>query len=119
MFNHSRASTSGTGRKKVLDLTSKRKKRLQLFQVYSILYYKSKWKATLDQEYQEYKQNVPEGKTVKRAFNYAMDRLRDIFRDETDEVKAEVEAHRRKLDEESKADDTTTGPRDTLLRYQQ
>jgi hypothetical protein len=48
-----------------------------------------------------------------------MDRLGDIFKDETDEVKAEVEAHRQKLDEESKAKEATAGPTDTLLRYQQ
>jgi CRISPR/Cas system-associated exonuclease Cas4 (RecB family) len=114
MFNHSRSSTSGTGRKKVLNLNGKQKEKLQPFQVYSQLYYESKWKATLDAEYQVYKQTEPEpGKKLKQPFQYSMDRLRELYEAETQEIKNEVEERRKQM-----VDSPEEAPKEKLLRYQ-
>jgi hypothetical protein len=116
-FNHSQGSTSGTGRKKIIDLSGKKKKKLQPFQIYSQLYCESKWKATLDEEYIQYKQTVGDGKIPKRHFIFAMERMRQIFTEESVEVKEEVEAYRKKLEEERSAT-ANSGVKDALIGYQ-
>ena len=117
-FNNSRGSTSGTGRTKIIDLSSKKKKKPQPFQIYTQLYYETKWKTVLDEEYIQYKQNLPAGETLKRHFTYAMDRMRQIFANESDDVKQEVEEQRKKLEGEQNTAVENFGAKEILLQYQ-
>jgi hypothetical protein len=61
--------------------------------VYTQLYYEKKWKPILQEQYKEYKCQVPEGEKVKLAFPFAMDWLCEIYDNESEEVKVEVETY--------------------------
>ncbi|KAJ8474938.1 hypothetical protein ONZ51_g6876 [Trametes cubensis] len=109
-FWNRRGSSNGTtgkrskGEKKaktVLDLTKKIKKKVQPYQAYWSL----KGKAVtpiVKQAYKDYQKSVPEDQQVEE-FAFNTQKVREMYEAETDEVKAEVEAHRRKLVEGSSA----------------
>jgi hypothetical protein len=85
--------TSGTGRKDILRLTKSRM--LQPTQAYSRLYYNSKLKEIVDKEYKEHTDNTPKDQQEQRvAFTAKL--LEKLLNEETDEVRAEVEAYRKK-----------------------
>jgi hypothetical protein len=107
--NHSRAHGGElTSRAKVLDLTKKKKKKLQITQAYSALYYDSKLKDIIADRWNDHCASQPgcvEGKKVSLpniAFRNKV--IREAYEEETQEVKDEVEAYRNQSEESSDDD---------------
>lgn len=82
-------------------LEVKRRQKLQLTQAYSELYYKSKWKVVIEDEWKAKLEAEPELEK-KAALAYRNMRMKQFFEDESADVKAEVEHYRNALpDDES------------------
>lgn len=77
-------------------LEQKRRQKLQPVQAYSELYYTSRWKETIDAEWEEKRKNEP-GLQKKDKLAFRNKRMSQIFDDEPDNVKAEVEHYRNAL----------------------
>lgn len=92
MNNHTRSTSTGEGKQKMLDLTGRKAKRWQLYQAYSHLYYKEKLRPLIITRYLEYLTTVPTGEEADSVFKYRNSQLRRMLEDESDEVKAEVVA---------------------------
>lgn len=73
--------------------SQKKRQKLQPVQAYSALYYKSKWKAVIQDEWNE-KLKIEPTLTKADALVYRNSRMKDNFDEESDEVKAEVEHYR-------------------------
>lgn len=74
-------------------LEVKRRQKLQLTQAYSELYYKSKWKVVIEEEWKA-KLNAEPDLKKKDALAYRNMRMKQFFEDESDDVKEEVEHYR-------------------------
>lgn len=97
--NHTRGSSSGSGKRSVLKLQSKTKL-LQPWQAYQKLFYRSKLKPIVDMAWEEYKSGLSVGtKPDKPRFVFINEKVQELFAAETEEVRAQVEAHRIKLKE--------------------
>jgi hypothetical protein len=95
--NHTRSTTSGTGKRAVLDLKGKRKLAAP-WQAYQSLYYEKKLKALVESAWQEYLSSVPEGSTPKKTrFVVKNELIQRLYAQESDEVKEEVEEYRQKM----------------------
>jgi hypothetical protein len=96
--NHTRGSKSGYGRKKVLDLSKKKSKKLPSYQAYQQLYYEEKIKDIVEKRWDEHLRSQPgyDEDSVPQVPSLAFrNRItRELFADESDEVKDKVEAHR-------------------------
>jgi hypothetical protein len=92
MNNHTRNTSSGEGKQKLLDLSGKKAKRWQPYQAYSRLYYTKKLRSIITDRYLEYLAGKPVGEEPDSLFKYRNNQLRILLEDETDEVKAEVAA---------------------------
>lgn len=77
-------------------LEQKRRQKLQPVQAYSELYYTSKWKEIIDAEWEEKRKNEP-GLRKKDALAFRNKRMSQIFKTESDDVKAEVDHYRNAL----------------------
>jgi len=75
-------------------LTAKRK--LQSHQAYSRLYYDTKLKSVVEARYKQHIDETPKGRQKKQIV-FAAQVVKELFKAETDEVKAEVEAYCQKL----------------------
>lgn len=93
--NHTRLAT-GQGRQAKLDLSGKKKPKWQPYQAYSHLYWETRLKAEIDPEYPSYVAGVPVGGKIQSLFGFRNRRLRERLVDETEAVKAEVDACRGK-----------------------
>lgn len=93
-FNHTRASSSGSDSRNLLKLSTKNRT-LQGFQAYSRLYYETKLKDVIDKEYKVHTETVPK-EEQKTRFAFAAALTKTLLDSESDEVKAEVEAYRKK-----------------------
>ena len=108
-FWNRRDSTNGTtskrkkGEKKnsILDLTKKIKKNVQPYQAYMSLKKKA-LTPTIKKEYEAHLRSVPEDQQTK-WLAFMSKRSQEMYEAETEEVKAAVEAHRRKLVEGTSA----------------
>ncbi|KAH7904111.1 hypothetical protein BJ138DRAFT_1186425 [Hygrophoropsis aurantiaca] len=103
--NHTRHTSSGDGKQKLLDLSGKKPNRWQLYQAYSHLYYEKKLREIIKSDYvtylKEFKEHegeapVPNDDDAKKRkpetiFAFRNRRLRELYLTETDEVKKEVE----------------------------
>lgn len=97
--NHTRGSSSGTGKRGVLKLQTKTKL-LQPWQAYQSLFYRSKLKPIIDQAWEDYKSSLAVGtKPDKSRFLFMNEKVQEMFAAETEEVRELVEAHRLKLKE--------------------
>jgi hypothetical protein len=92
MNNHTRSTSTGEGKQKILDLTGRKAKRWQPYQAYSHLYYKDKLRPIIVTGYLEYLATVLTGEEPDSVFKYRNSQLRRMLEDESDEVKAEVAA---------------------------
>lgn len=79
-----------------LDLSGKKKNKWQHSQAYSHLYYHSKLKAIVDEEYAEYCTSLPLDVEPEKIFTWRNRRVRELYENESDDVKAEVEELRNK-----------------------
>lgn len=71
-------------------------KKLQPFQAYSKLYHKEKLKTILDEKFKEHQQTVtPTERKSRFAFTNGL--TKEMYEEETDEVKAEVEHYQKRL----------------------
>lgn len=103
--NHSRTSSSGEGKKKILDLGRRKKKMLPDWQAYSRLYYDDRIKATVDREWEDKisKENKNEGdgttKNLPKATSVQFRAVitQRLFADESPEIKEKVETYRKDL----------------------
>jgi len=68
---------------------------LQPTQAYSRLYYNSKLKEIVNKEYKEHTDNTPKDQQEK-CIAFAAKLVEKLLNEETDEVKAKVEAYRKK-----------------------
>lgn len=93
--NHTRLAT-GQGRQTKLDLSGKKKTKWQPYQAYSHLYWETRLKAEIDAEYPPYVASFAAGKRAQSLFAFRNRRLRERLANETEAVKAEVDAHRSK-----------------------
>jgi hypothetical protein len=89
--NHTRSTSSGEGKQKLLDLSGKKGRRWQPYQAYSHLYYNKKLRQIIVDGYIEYLAGVP-NEEPDSMFKYRNRELRVLLDKETDEVKAEVGA---------------------------
>lgn len=80
-------------------LEQKRRQKLQPVQAYSELYYTSKWKETVDTEWEE-KLKIEPGLQKKDMLAYRNKRMSQFLLDESDDVKAEVDHYRNALPKE-------------------
>lgn len=71
----------------------KKRQKLQPVQAYSALYYKTKWKAVIQDEWNK-KLKIDPTLTKSDALAYRNSRMKDNFDEESKEVKAEVEHYR-------------------------
>jgi|SRR5882672_3393971 hypothetical protein len=108
-FNHTRTTSSGTGRKDLLRLTANSRK-LQLVQAYSRLYYEKKVKDTVDVRYKEHLETTAKHEQLSRVA-FSANVTKEFFDAETEEVKQEVEKYRDRLLSGGtiKLDDTADG----------
>ena len=112
--NHTRTSSSGEGKKKVLDLGGRKRKMLPDWQAYSRLYYDDRIKATVDREWQEeirkQNENEGDGTTQNLLSKVANVRFRAVitqrlFANESPEIKENVEKYRKDLFEGKSKDE--------------
>lgn len=97
--NHTRGSSSGTGKRGLLNL-QKKAKLLQPWQAYQNLYYSSKLKPLVDKAWEDYKAKFPVGvKPEKSRFVFGNEKVQSLYAVECQEVRELVEAHRQKLKE--------------------
>jgi hypothetical protein len=97
--NHTRATTSGTGTRGILDLKGKRRLAAP-WQAYQNLFYESKLKALVETAWEEYLSTRPEGsKPEKSQFTVKNELIQNLYAEESEEVKEEVERHRQKMRE--------------------
>jgi hypothetical protein len=89
--NHTRKTSSGDGKLKLLDLSGKKKKRWQPYQAYSHLYYKTRLRSVITNAYIEYLVGVSDGEEADSLFKFRNRELRALLENETIEVKAEVD----------------------------
>jgi hypothetical protein len=94
-FNHTRSTSSGTGRKDLLRLTANSRK-LQPVQAYSRLYYDTKVKDTVNARYKEYIETTAKPEQLSRIV-FAANITKEFFEAETEEVKQEVDIYRERL----------------------
>jgi hypothetical protein len=90
MNNHTRNTSSGEGKQKKLDLSGKKAKRWQPYQAYSRLYYRTKLRSIITDNYIEYLAGISVGEEPDSLFKYRNNQLRVMLEAETDEVKEEV-----------------------------
>lgn len=88
-FNHCRPKGHG----KLLNL-GKKPRVLQGYQAYQQVA-RSTLKPQLDKEYDEYCRTLPEGAKLMEGFVWRNQRAGQLFRDETEEMKAKVDEYRR------------------------
>jgi hypothetical protein len=100
--NHTRDSSSGKGKTKLLNLRLKKSKKLPDWQAYSRLYYDEKLKHLVEEEWPAEREGFlvrkKEGEKVKEAPEAAPLWFRNriamrVFKDETREVKEKVEKY--------------------------
>jgi hypothetical protein len=89
--NHTRKTSSGEGKSKLLDLSGKAARRWQPYQAYSRLYYDTKLRPIITNAYIEYREKVPDGEQVDSLFKFRNRELRAMLENETSEVKAQVD----------------------------
>jgi hypothetical protein len=95
--NNTRASSSGAGTRGVLNLGPSAKA-VQSWQAYLNKFQNTKLKPEIDDAWQEYLNEVPEGvKPEKTKFEIRNHVARKLFAAETATVKQEVEEHRQKM----------------------
>jgi hypothetical protein len=76
--------------------------------VYSHLYYEKKLEQIINHDYMEYLAELPEGTESEKIVSFCNHCLHQLYDEETDEVKAEVEAFRQNsslLKEEQEVED--------------
>ena len=95
--NHKRPTVSGSSGR----LNFKKKRMLQAWQAYHDLTYESKWKAEIDSQWTEYVNNWkaenPELPVDQTRFAFMNTFIKSKFAEETEEMKEDVENHRRSL----------------------
>jgi len=101
--NHTRATTSGTGKRGVLKLGKPRL--LQPWQAYQAMYYDDKMKGELTSLYDTYlSKTVAQGEKPQGRFAFINVYMKDAYKNASDEVKGKVEEYRQgsrsKLDAE-------------------
>ncbi|KAI0037480.1 hypothetical protein FA95DRAFT_1506931 [Auriscalpium vulgare] len=90
--NKSRTASSGSGGKRVLDLTGRTaRRRLAPYQTYQTLYWTSKLQAIVEPEWQEHLDTTP-GETASGALAFRNRRCRELLAEESDEVRNQVAA---------------------------
>jgi hypothetical protein len=89
--NHTRKTSSGEGKSKLLDLSGKAARRWQPYQAYSRLFCDTKLRPIITNAYIEYCKRVPNGEEVDSLFKFQNCELRVMLENETSEVKAQVE----------------------------
>jgi hypothetical protein len=95
--NHTRGSSSGTGNRGILKLGPSAKN-MQPWQAYLNKFQNTKLKGKIDNAWQEYLSEVPEGKKPKKTkFEIRNKLAQKLYAAETDVVKAEVEEHRKTM----------------------
>lgn len=95
--NNTRGSSSGTGARGVLKLSST-PKLVQPWQAYQNKFYDAKLKPKVEEAWNRYLSEVPEGqKPAKTLFEVRNRVVRELYENETDEVKQEVEEHRKRM----------------------
>jgi hypothetical protein len=95
--NHTRGSSSGAGTRGILKLGPSAKL-VQPWQAYLNLYHDSKLRAEIDDAWEEYLVEVPEGEKPKKTkFEVQNYVARKLFEVETTTVKKEVEEHRQNM----------------------
>jgi hypothetical protein len=88
--NHTRNTSSGEGKSKLLDLSGKTVRRWQPYQAYSHLYYKTKLRSIITDAYIEYREGLSDDKEPDSLFKFRNRELQSMLENETSEVKAEV-----------------------------
>src|SRR5882672_7333995 len=88
--NHTRKTSSGEGKSKLLDLSGKAARRWQPYQAYSRLYYDTKLRPIITNAYIEYREGIPDGDVPASLFAFRNRELRMMLENETSEVKEEV-----------------------------
>jgi hypothetical protein len=110
--NHSRETSNGDNQRKILNLDRKKRKKLQLWQAYSRLYYDDKVKASVESLWPGRRaillEGIVAGDNVKEPpaaapLWFRTEVTKAMFEEESDEVKDKVKRHRN--DEEGQDDD--------------
>ena len=95
--NHTRGSSSGNGTRGVLKLSTV-PKLLQPWQAYQNKFYDTKLKHKVEESWKEYLGQFPKGqKPEKTLFEFRNQMVQKFYREETDEIKQEVEEHRQAM----------------------
>lgn len=85
-------------------LKMKKKRVQQAWQAYHSMTYETKWKSTINEQWaertKEWKKNNPDTKMKETRFTFMNNFIKEKFKNETEEVKKEVEEYRRKKAEE-------------------
>ncbi|KAI0060275.1 hypothetical protein BV25DRAFT_1807555, partial [Artomyces pyxidatus] len=113
--NNTRGSKSGSNNK-VLDLSSKATRKLPPYQVYQMLYWKSRLQAIVDPEWEAHKASTP-GVTSRHRMAFRNKKCRELLEEESEEVQEEI---RRYVDEGFEEEDESdeSGGRDKLRTLQ-
>ena len=85
-------------RKKSLNLTRRPTRKLPRYQAYSRIYYEKKLKVIVDALWKRRIDKYPDLKTKGEALKHRNAVIKELFEDETDEVKAEVDRKREEGD---------------------
>lgn len=118
--NHTRDTTSGEGRTKLLDLSGKKTRKLTLLQAYSKLYYDDKVKETVEKEWE---QKVNEFNKTRGPDDKPLSKLPFIkkvterfWKNEMDDVIAKVERYREEQINEEDSAQNPAGDDDEAIR---
>ncbi|KAI0245466.1 hypothetical protein BJV78DRAFT_1287779 [Lactifluus subvellereus] len=109
--NHTRGSSSGAGTRGVLKLSSLAKV-VQPWQAYLNKFQNTKLKEKIDEAWETYLSEVPEGqKPEKMLFEIRNKLAQQLYEAETAEVRWEVEEHRQKMRNSETSDDSDLAAR--------
>jgi hypothetical protein len=104
--NNTRGSSSGTGTRGVLKLGGT-PKLVHPWQAYQNKFYNTKLRPKVEEAWNEYLKQVPEGQKPKKTlFEIRNQVVRELYENETDEVKQEVEEHRKQMKAGKRGSDT-------------
>jgi len=115
--NHTRATSSGNRRRKLLDLSAKKTKKRQSWQAYSRLYWETKLKEKVQDKWVAYKKTMTEKAAAENTepptfpdgapLTFRNPVVQRLFAAESAEVKDEVERYRNGMAEDEHDQDAT------------
>lgn len=108
--NHTRATSSGTGKCAVLKITRTRK--LHPWQAFQKLFYDDQMKRDVDAAFATHLEGVESGKKAKTQFNIMTEMMKQRYENTSKEIKDQCEAYRQKENVKSSTDDPSAKNRE-------